>query len=167
MLEVGSGTGQHAVWFRQNGPGWQWQCSDVEENLDGIQQWIDYSGVDLPAPVEFDVSCDPFPDGRFDTVFTANSLHIMPWAAALGLFRLLKSRTGVQRFIAYGPFNRDGEYTSPSNAEFDASLRANAAHQGIRNDVEVIAQLAQSGFMLDHDQAMPANNRLLIFSRKD
>lgn len=172
-LEIGSGTGQHAVYFAAGLPHLQWQTSDRAENLPGIRLWLADAAQQGQAtalpPFEFDVA-QPWPPQAtgiaYDAYFTANTLHIMPWEAVLALFAGLKicghSRS---KLLIYGPFNYGGRFTSDSNAAFDASLRASAPHQGIRDIEAVLEQARGAGFGLVEDRAMPANNRCLVLQR--
>lgn len=162
ILEIGSGTGQHATHFLKSQPGWNWQCSDQLHALAGIQLWLNELDRALPAPIQLDVSENDWPQQQFDAVFTANTLHIMPWAAVCRLFAKLPDvlRNGGSLTV-YGPFKYGGSYTSASNAEFDIWLKQRDAVQGIR-DFEKVDALAQTfGMQLTQDLAMPANNRLL------
>ena len=167
VLEVGSGTGQHARFFAEQLPGLSWQPSDVAANLAGIESWcVDYEGSNLLPPVELDVAATswgvPVPDG----VFTANTLHIMPWQVVGSLFAYLgREAPAGNTLCIYGPFNYGGRYTSDSNARFDEWLAATHPGGGIR-DFEAIEELAAAGgYRLSSDQAMPANNRLLVFAK--
>jgi SAM-dependent methyltransferase len=166
VLELGSGTGQHAVHFAAAMPWLSWQCSDVEPNLPGIRLWLDEAALpNTPPPFALDV-CGPWPAQRFDAVFTANTLHIVGWPEVEALFagigRVL-SDGGL--FVVYGPFNYGGDYTSASNREFDAWLKARDPRSGIR-DAEAIHTLAAGiGLRLVDDVAMPANNRCLVWRR--
>lgn len=167
VLEIGSGTGQHAVYFSRHLPHLQWQTSDRAENHASIHAWIDEDGNPrVLAPLVLDVGSQHWPTQIFDGVFTANTCHIMHWEEVQQMFanlRQILSAEGV--FIVYGPFNYDGQFTSLSNQEFNAALQAQAAHRAIR-DISDMRQLAtQNGLMLLEDLAMPANNRLLIFKR--
>ncbi|MCR6650034.1 MAG: class I SAM-dependent methyltransferase [Cellvibrionaceae bacterium] len=166
VFEIGSGTGQHAVFFAEQLPHVCWQSSDCAENVEFIQRRIDLSGLtNLPACVQFEVSRHPWPE-KIDNVFSANTAHIMAWPVVENMIE------GVGRylqaggfFVLYGPFNYDGQYTSESNRAFDAFLKERGAQQGIR-DFEAIDHAAQkSGLKLWRDVAMPANNRLLIFTK--
>ena len=167
VLEIGSGSGQHAVHFAAAMPWLEWQCSDVAGNLAGIAAWLDEAGLpNTPAPIALDVARDPWPSTSFDAAFTANSLHIMDWASVQALFaglaRVLAAEATV---VAYGPFNRGGDYSSDSNREFDGWLKARDPRSGIR-DVEALDALArEAGLTLAGDIAMPANNRCLIWQR--
>ncbi|MES2102358.1 MAG: DUF938 domain-containing protein [Pseudomonadota bacterium] len=166
VLEIGSGTGQHAVHFARALPQLIWQTSDVAANLPGIRQWLDEARCpNTPVPLTFDVNAAP-PTGRFDAIFSANTLHIMGWPEVQRLFTLLPTlMTRDALLTVYGPFNYNGAFTSPSNAAFDASLRADQPQRGIR-DFEAVDALAQSaGFALVEDRAMPAHNRCVTWRR--
>jgi len=166
VLEIGSGTGQHAVYFSAAMPQLQWQCTDRAEYLPGIRQWLDEAALpNTPAPFVLDVG-DAWPAERYDAVFTANTLHIMSWAEVERLFNhLARVTTDDAKLAIYGPFNYDGHYTSESNAAFDDWLQARGEHMRIR-DAEAVDALAEAaGFDLVDDIAMPANNRLRIWQR--
>ncbi len=166
VLEIGSGTGQHASYFAPELPHLAWQPSDVPENLPSVRWWRVQSAEPRPLePIELDVG-RPFPDVKVDAAFSANTAHIMSWplveAMFAGVARLLPPR-GL--FALYGPFNYGGKATSASNAEFDAWLRGRDAASGLRDFEAIAALAARSGFALEEDNAMPANNRLLVFRR--
>lgn len=166
VLEIGSGTGQHAVHFATALPQLVWQTSDVPENLSGIRAWLaEAQQPNTPPPLAFDVNGTP-PAGDFDAVFSANTLHIMAWPEVQRLFALLPGlmRPGALLTI-YGPFNYGGAYTSASNAAFDASLRAGDPQRGIRDFEAVDALAIDAGLTLIDDRAMPANNRCLTWRR--
>ena len=168
VLELGSGTGQHAVHFAAALPYLSWQASDLSERLPGIRLWLDDAGLpNTPAPLAADVN-EGLPPGNFDAVFTANTLHIISWVEVGRLFAGLPAATTADAVLAvYGPFNYGGHFTSPSNAAFDASLRAVDPSSGIR-DFEAVDALARAaGFELVADVAMPANNRCLVWRRSD
>jgi SAM-dependent methyltransferase len=167
VLEIGSGTGQHAVFFGARLPHLVWQTSDLAENLQGIRQWIDEAALpNVLPPVHLDVDQPVWPVERVGAVYTANTLHIAAWSSVQNMF------SGVSRvlqanglFCVYGPFRYDMTHTSESNARFDASLRAHNPHSGIR-DFEEVRDLAQRySLALRCDHAMPANNRLLVFHK--
>jgi hypothetical protein len=166
VLEIGSGTGQHAAYFAPALPQLVWQPSDVAEHLEGIRQWVDdCAAPNLRRPIELDVERD-WPQLEADAVFSANTCHIMSWPQVERMFagvgRLLPAR-GV--FALYGPFNYGGRHTSESNARFDAMLRARDPASGLR-DYGAIDALAQAaGLALQEDNAMPANNRLLVYRK--
>ena len=167
VLEIGSGTGQHAVYFAGLRPDIVWQTSDRAEYLPGIRAWIEDSGLaNLPSPLELDV-CANWPEADFDLVFSANCFHIMDEravAASLhGAGQVLRA-DGV--LAVYGPFNYAGRYTSTSNAQFDQYLRARDPASGIR-DFEWLDELArEAGLKLVQDVEMPANNRTLIWQNR-
>ncbi len=166
VLEIGSGSGQHAVHFAAAMPQLNWQSSDRAENLPGILAWLDEAALpNTPAPLEFDVGgC--WPDGTFDAVFSANTLHIMAWHEVQQLFARLPSLTTDDAvLIIYGPFNHQGRYSSDSNAEFDRWLKARGPHMAIRDAEAVDALAAAAGFALVDDIAMPANNRCRVWRR--
>lgn len=166
VLEVGSGTGQHAVHFAAALPLLVWQTSDRPEWLPGIRLWLTEAGLpNTPPPIELDVR-GPWPGERFDAVFSANTLHIMGWPEVEALFAGLPAVLADDaRLTIYGPFNYGGCFTSASNAAFDAGLRADDPKRGIR-DFEAVDALARGiGFELVEDLAMPANNRCLSWRR--
>ncbi|RZA36977.1 MAG: DUF938 domain-containing protein [Lysobacteraceae bacterium] len=167
VLEIASGTGQHAVHFAAAMPWLEWQCSDREQSLPGIRAWLaDAALPNTPPPLPLDVATGPWPSQRFDAVFTANSLHIMGWDEVVALFAALPQVLEAGATLAvYGPFNYGGDFTSDSNRAFDASLRTRDPRMGIR-DFEAVNLLAESqGLALVEDTAMPANNRCLVWRR--
>ncbi len=166
VLEIGSGTGQHAVFFAARFPVLSWQTSDRAENLPGIAAWLAEAALpNTPPPLALDVR-EPFPAGGFDALFSANTLHIMPWPAVRHLFAVLPTVLLDQALVVvYGPFNYGGRFTSDSNAAFDAQLKAASPLQGIR-DFERVAELATAaGLLLLEDRAMPSNNRCLVWRK--
>jgi cyclopropane fatty-acyl-phospholipid synthase-like methyltransferase len=168
VLEIGSGTGQHAVHFAAALPQLIWQTSERTEHLAGVRAWLDEAALaNTPPPITLDVASGPWPRGPFDAIFSANTLHIMAWAEVEALFAALSALASADAKLAiYGPFNQDGRYSSPSNATFDASLKARAAHMGIRDREAVDALARAAGFKRIDDIAMPANNRILLWQRE-
>lgn len=165
VLEIGSGTGQHAVHFAAAMPQLHWQTSERMENLQGLRYWLDDAALsNTPPPLELDVMQAHWPVASFDAAFSANTLHIMSWAEVEALFaRLPDVLTADAVLVIYGPFNMDGQFTSASNAAFDASLRERDPAMGIR-DLEAVDALARArGFSRIANHAMPANNRCLVF----
>jgi cyclopropane fatty-acyl-phospholipid synthase-like methyltransferase len=158
VLEIGSGTGQHAAYFAPELPHLVWQASDVAENLPGIREW-----VSSPPPIELNVDGE-WPRLAVDAVFSANTTHIMSWSQVERLFpgvgRLLPPG-GV--FVLYGPVNYGGKHTSESNARFDAMLRARDPLSGLRDFDDIDRLARKAGLRLEEDNAMPANNRLLVW----
>ena len=169
VFEIGSGTGQHAVTFASALPELTWQTSDLAQSHDGIRGWIDETGLDnvLP-PLEFDVLTAAVPADRYDAVYSANTAHIMGVTAVQRMFELAGAMLepgGV--FCLYGPFSRGGRFSTRSNEEFDASLRARNASMGIR-DLDDLGDLASSnGMVLARIYAMPANNLLVVWAREE
>ena len=172
VLEIGSGTGQHAVYFAAAMPWLQWQCSDRAENLPGIRMWLDEAQLtNTSLPVELDVATGPWPragagDGHFDAVFSANTLHIMGWPEVEAFFAGLDGMLADDAIVVvYGPFNYGGAYTSDSNRDFDAWLKARDPRSGIRDAEAVNALAAGIALQMVEDVAMPANNRCLVWRR--
>ncbi len=163
LLEIGTGTGQHAVFFAQQMPHLIWHTSDRRENHSGISMWLNEAGLpNTRLPLALDVSHDHWPQQQFDAVFSANSAHIMHLqdveAMFAGVGRVLKEG-GL--FVLYGPFNYNGAFTSESNAQFDLWLKDRDPLSGVR-DFEALDKLAkQAGMQLLNDDEMPANNRIL------
>jgi SAM-dependent methyltransferase len=165
VLEVGSGTGQHAVHFANGLPWLAWQPSDLPEALPALRRRIlDEGPANLRAPIKLDVTERPWKSGPVDGVFTANTLHIMHWPQVEALFEGVADVVEPGTVLAiYGPFRYGGEYTTPSNASFDTMLRARDPQSGIR-DFEAVDALARAaGFSLVADHAMPANNQTLVW----
>jgi SAM-dependent methyltransferase len=161
VLEIGSGTGQHAAYFAPELPHLAWQASDVAAHLPGIREW-----VSEPPPIELDVD-KPFPAVAADAAFSANTCHIMSWPQVERMFAgvgALLPAGGV--FALYGPFNYGGRPTSESNARFDAMLRGRDPMSGIRDAEAIVALARRDGLALAEDNAMPANNRLLVLRRQ-
>jgi cyclopropane fatty-acyl-phospholipid synthase-like methyltransferase len=166
VLEVGSGTGQHAVHFAAAMPNVSWQASDRADYLPGIALWLDeVSLANTPPAVELDVD-GRWPDATFDAVFTANSLHIMGWPQVEAFFAgvgAVLEPGGL--LVVYGPFNVGGEFTSESNRAFEQWLKDRDPVSGIR-DIEAVDALARGiGLVLVEDNAMPANNRCIVWQR--
>ncbi len=168
LLEIGSGTGQHAVYFAGGLPHLVWQSSDRLENHPSIQIWIDEYRLDnTPPPLELDVCQPQWPQLTVDTIFSANTTHIMSWPMVERMFAgvggLLSSGGD---FLLYGPFNYHGCYTSESNHRFDQWLKQRDPLSGVR-DFEAVDRLAsQAGMELVSDYPMPANNRTLHWRKR-
>lgn len=167
VFEIGSGTGQHAVYFARHLPHLDWYTSELPEYLSGIQLWLSEANLsNLISPVALDVDMDEWPVKQVDAVFSANTAHIMSEASALNML------SGVARalnpdgcFCLYGPFLYDGQHTSESNVRFDAWLKQRDPQSGVR-DVTVLARhAATEGLTLLRDHAMPANNRILVWQK--
>ena len=166
LLEIGSGTGQHAVYFAPRFSAMNWQPSDREENLPGIQAWIREHRVEnLLEPFVLDVN-GQWPKPAYDAFFTANTCHIMDWPSVENMFEGIGRVASSSAVLAiYGPFRYEGNFTTESNARFDVWLKSQRKTQGIR-DIEAIYNLAANiGMQLVEDNDMPANNQLLVFRR--
>jgi cyclopropane fatty-acyl-phospholipid synthase-like methyltransferase len=166
LLEIGSGTGQHAVFFAAALPHLVWQTSDCALHLPGIRAWLDDALLPNLPPVRVLDVTGTWPDERFDAVFSANTAHIMSESEVEAMFE------GVGRvlvdggyFVLYEPFNIGGRYTSESNARFDAMLRSRDPAMGIR-DLDLLIRMARdNGMELIADHPMPVNNRTLVWQR--
>jgi cyclopropane fatty-acyl-phospholipid synthase-like methyltransferase len=166
VLEIGSGTGQHAVYVAQALNHLQWQTSDVEDNLPGIRAWLNEAQLpNTPPPIPLDVK-DTWPTKRYDAVFSANTLHIMSWPEVEQLFaKLNEVLTPDAVAVIYGPFNYNGQFTSESNRLFNDWLQARGAHMAIRDFEAVNALAEKTELRLIEDVEMPANNRLLVWRK--
>jgi cyclopropane fatty-acyl-phospholipid synthase-like methyltransferase len=165
VLEIGSGTGQHAVYFAANLPAITWQPTDTGDNLAALQDRIRQAAFsNLRAAIELDVRAHPWPIKAVDAIFSANTLHIMSWDAVTEFFRgvgTVLTHPGV--LCVYGPFRYAGRFTTESNAVFDAYLRARDPQSGVRDFEAVDALAAVQGLQLVADHPMPANNQLLAW----
>lgn len=169
VLEIGSGTGQHAIRFAAEMDHLQWQTSDVTEHHDGIGAWI--SDARLPNvshPLVLDVKIDDVPAGQYDAVFSSNTAHIMGLDAVIAMFALVgRALRASGVFCLYGPFRRNGKFNTPSNAAFDTDLRSRDPAMGIR-DLEVLDELG-----VEHDlhriglYALPSNNMVAVWRKKE
>jgi len=167
VLEVGSGSGQHAVFFSRELPHLEWIASDLGEALPGIALWLEEAELpNLKGPYLLDVLQGAWPVTSVSAVFSANPAHIMNWAGVVALFagvgRILEPGG---RFLLYGPFNYDGAYTSESNARFDQWLRERDPQSGVRDFADLDALALDNGLALRRDYAMPVNNRTLVWER--
>lgn len=167
VLEIGTGTGQHAVFFAEHLPHLHWQTSDLQENHVGIKAWLDDARLDnVSPPIGIDADHTPWPIDPVDAVFSANTLHIMSWQQVQRLFRGIAGVTLPRaKVVIYGPFNYGGRFTSESNRNFDSWLKERGPHQGIRDFEAVNALADDQGFQLLEDNPMPANNRLLVWEK--
>lgn len=167
VLEIGSGTGQHAVCFAAGLPHLVWRTSDLPECHAGIDAWIDDAGIDnVERPFVLDVAGRPWPLAEAGGVFSANTAHYMHWPEVEAMFGGVSEVLAPgARFALYGPFARDGRHTSASNAAFDRLLRAHDPGFGVR-DVRDLERIAADGAMtLEEDVAMPSNNRILVWRK--
>jgi len=167
VLEIGSGTGQHALYFSAQLRDVIWQPSDTAEYLETLHERLAHEGgANLRAPLELDVRNHPWPLARADGIFSANTLHIMSWASVQDFFRGVGNVLDTGGVLCiYGPFRYAGCYTSDSNAAFDEFLRSRDPQSGIRDFEEVDRLAGAQGLRLTADHAMPANNQTLIWRR--
>lgn len=167
LLEIGSGTGQHAVHMASHFRELQWQTSELADKHDGLNLWLDEAHAsNILRPVVLDVTNNQWPNTTTEAIYTANTAHIMSWVAVQSMFAGVGRLLNVGGlFCIYGPFNYNGEFTSAGNAKFDETLRSRDPASGIR-DFEALERLAFSGGMrLKEDAEMPANNRFLIWQK--
>ncbi len=172
VLEIGAGTGEHAVAVVSARPDLRWRPTDPDpQSRASIAAWAAHAGLDqIAAPVALDARDAPWPvehDGPFDALVSINMIHIAPWSAALGVL------AGAERLVTpggqlvfYGPFAHGGVHTAPSNAEFDASLKARDPSWGVRDLDAIVAAAAPHGLALDRTIPMPANNQVVVFRRE-
>ena len=168
VLEIGSGTGQHAIFFAQQFAHLNWYATDRADHLPGIQLWLaEHPADNLHGPFELDVNQTNWPVTDVDTVFSANTTHIMHWPDVESMFhgvsRLLPTK-GL--FCLYGPFNYQGQHTSESNARFDQFLRQRDPESGLRDMDDLVPLAEQSQLQLLADHTMPVNNRFLIWQKQ-
>ncbi|MBT8061259.1 MAG: DUF938 domain-containing protein [Gammaproteobacteria bacterium] len=167
LLEIGAGTGQHAVYFAQHFPELIWQASDRESSLIGLRARIEREGPEnMPSPLVLDVLKGPWPDESFDAAFSANTAHIMSWSGVCAMF------AGVARVLApggcfclYGPFMHNGKHTAPSNEHFDQGLREQDPAMGLRDLADIEALASREGLAPEQRLPTPANNFMLVFRR--
>jgi hypothetical protein len=168
LLEIASGTGQHAAHCSAGLPGWHWLPSDIDPaSLPSISAWCAGLGR-VHAPVQVDVLQPHWPGvpAQVDAVYCANLIHIAPWACCAGLMQGAgRHLTPQGLLITYGPYLEDGVPTSPGNLAFDADLRARHPAWGLRRLDDVAGEAARAGLALRERVAMPANNLLLVWAR--
>lgn len=168
VLEIASGTGQHAVHFATALPGLTWQPSDPDAtHRESIAAWTAHArAANVLPPLALDVRQEPWGIDRVDAIVCINMIHIAPWAAAEALFAGAGTRLGAGGILyLYGPYRRDGAHTAPSNEAFDRQLRAADAAWGVRDMADVMALGAAQGLVCDAPVPMPANNFSLVFRK--
>ena len=167
LFEIGSGTGQHAVYIAPYFPKLTWITSDILSNHDGIKKWLNETKTNnIKGPFEYEIGKNDFPCKQCDIVFTANSLHIMSWKNAKQLIQCSSKQLGNKAlFIVYGPFKYGGTYTSQSNSDFDQWLHTRDSNSAIRNFEDIQHHMISNGLFLLNDFQMPANNQMLIFQK--
>ncbi|MBM3117466.1 DUF938 domain-containing protein [Jeongeupia naejangsanensis] len=168
VLEIASGSGEHAVHFAAALPQLVWQTSDPDApSRASIAAWAEHAGVALSPPLALDVMAADWGIARAQALVCINMIHISPWPATLALFagaaRVLDPGSPV---CLYGPYRRDGAHTAPSNADFDAQLRARNPEWGVRDLETVIGTAFDAGFVLDDVVAMPANNLSVVLRKR-
>ncbi len=169
ILEVGSGTGQHAAYMTANLPGIRWQPTELRERLDDIRQWRKHAAQKgFLYPLELNVEQDIWPARDADVVFSANVVHFVSWPEVEKMFR------GISRVLKaggllmlYGPYNYDGQYTSQGNVELDQWLRGRNPDSGIKDFEQILLLARQFHLYLRADEEMPANNRTLVFQKAE
>lgn len=172
VLEIASGSGEHAVWMTRSLPHVTWMPSEATaDGLAAVEDWRalcpDLAERVLP-PVLIDAARPPWPGSMADAVFAANLTHIAPWSATLGLVAGAAARlVAGGLLLIYGPFNEGGGFTGPGNAAFDADLRRRNPAWGLRDREAVDAVAAAQGFMAGRHRVMPADNRLLVYRRSN
>jgi cyclopropane fatty-acyl-phospholipid synthase-like methyltransferase len=166
VLEVGSGTGQHAVFFAERMPHLHWICSDLADNHAGIRMWLEEAGRDnIEGPLLLDAR-ETWPALEVDAIFSANAIHIMSWQAVESLIENVgQSLTGNGKLCLYGPFMYDGQHTAESNARFDIWLKERDPLSGVRDITALSDLLHQQQMELVSDHEMPVNNRILVWQK--
>lgn len=167
VLEIAGGTGQHAEYFAQRMPHLHWQSTDVPENVDTLNLRLEAAKLsNLPSARPFDVTQDKLSHSPLDYIFSANSLHIMSAEAVTHFFRHMRyllANSGI--LCVYGPFKYKGEFTTPSNADFDLWLKGRNPESGLRDFEHVHSLAEEAGLCLLEDNPMPANNQLLVWAK--
>lgn len=170
VLEIGSGTGQHAVYVAERNPHLIWQPTELPECLTGIEAWIaDAPCKNVLSPIALDVGDGEWLlDNLFDGVFTANTVHFVGWTLVRAMFNGISRATKSGAIVCiYGPFNEGGEFTSEGNARLDAWLKSRDPESGIKDRDEVIDCAARYGLTFARKHTMPANNQMLTFTKQD
>ncbi|WP_152448649.1 MULTISPECIES: DUF938 domain-containing protein [unclassified Roseivivax] len=170
VLEIASGTGEHALWMARSYPQVTWQPSETtEDGLATIEAWralCPELAARVPPAVVIDAARPPWPGAPVDAIFVANLTHISPWPVTLGLIAGAAAQiVAGGHLLIYGPFNEGGAFTGPGNAAFDADLRLRNPYWGLRDREAVEAEATARGFIADPLRRMPADNRLLVFRK--
>ena len=166
VLEIASGTGEHAAHFAAHLPGLVFQPTDRDERArESVAAWVTASGLgNLRAPLALDATRTPWPIAKADALLCINMVHISPWESTESLFATAGSMLPEGAPVClYGPYKRGGVHTAPSNEEFDASLRATNPAWGVRDLETVVACAQKNGFSQPRIVEMPANNLTLVF----
>lgn len=167
VIEIGSGTGQHAVYLAERYTGLHWQPTDRAENLSSIEQWVDQSGLDnIAPPIELDVSKEYDNDQKYNLAYSANTAHIMSEPQVAQMFKVVSHHLNVGGyFVLYGPFLYATKATAPGNKNFDAMLRQQSAHMGLRHKARLDEMAFDVGMEFKEDIEMPTNNRILVWQK--
>jgi len=169
VLEIASGTGEHALYFAERFPAVEWQPSDIHSDaLTSIASWREIGGLpNVREPLILDAASPDWPIESADAVLSINMVHISPWKSALGLLdgaeRVLPEGAPL---ILYGPWIKDDVPTAPSNLDFDSDLKRRDLEWGLRHVEEFAAAGEIRGFRLEQTRAMPANNMMLLLRRR-
>jgi hypothetical protein len=168
LLEIGSGTGQHAVYFSEHLPHLLWQPTEMEDQIAGMKLWLqDAQHNRIKKPDVLNVDSESWPYSEMDYVFTANTTHIVSWPCVQSMFKgIAKVLKQGGLFAQYGPFNYDGEFTSESNKSFDQWLKGRDPASGIRNFEDLALLAKENNMVLYSDYEMPANNRILVWQKR-
>jgi len=167
VTEIGSGTGQHAVYFTEKLPHLTWQPTDLPDKISGIKMWIEAANHDhILEPQVLDVTKTDWQGKKCQYVFTANTAHFISWLEVQALFRVVgKLLNSDGLFAQYGPFNYQGKFTSESNEKFDQWLKEEDPKRGIRNFEDLASLATENEMQLFKDYEMPANNRTLVWQK--
>jgi cyclopropane fatty-acyl-phospholipid synthase-like methyltransferase len=167
LLEIGAGTGQHAVYFAPHFPWLEWYPTDVQGNLFGMKKWFDeYKIPTIQKPQRVEVGKDELPKLKFELIYTADTFHVLHWKECKSLMKMFggRLREGA-RVIIYGPFKYGGQFSSESDQELDRTLKEKDPMSGIRSFEDVNNVMTKNGFELTLDADLPENNHLLIYTR--
>jgi cyclopropane fatty-acyl-phospholipid synthase-like methyltransferase len=167
LLEIGSGTGQHAVYMSTQFPKLKWQTSDLLKNHAVIKYYIKSANLkNILDPIEFEAGVTKLPRQKFNIIYTANTFHIMSWKKVKTILKAIQySLNEGGQFIVYGPFNFENEFTSESNKDFDTYLKELDPQMGIRNFNDIEANLKKTHMLSTEIVDMPKNNKLLVFTK--
>ena len=167
VLEIGSGTGQHSVFFSKEIPSIKWYPSDTISNFESLNAFVtNYQNNNLQTPFVIDITQDQWIDFKVDYVFTSNTFHIINNALLTYFFyqcsKVMKSNG---KLIIYGPFKFDNQFNSPSNQTFDELLKASDPFSGLKNFEEIINIALKFNLIFSKKYEMPANNNILVFKK--
>ena len=169
VLEIGSGTGQHAVCFGRELEWLEWQTSDVPDNHEGIEAWLSEAALaNVHSPLRLDVREASLAGTTYDAVFSSNTAHIMALETVSIMFSLVADALNSGgKFVLYGPFRQNGRFNTTSNEHFDQSLRQRDPEMGIRDLEELDSFAARGGLHRERLYATPANNHIAVWVKKE